>query len=331
MSSEYTYQIAAVNPIGAARSTPPPPLLRYTVAMKYDLPSGVTLDEGRGGWPRVSVATDLCTAELYLHGAHLCHWQPRSHPRPVLWMSRASRFETGAPIRGGVPICFPWFGPNAAAPEAPVHGIVRLGEWTLEGAEVERDGTAVIRLSWPSDAGSRASAPAEVALAYEVRLGDALSMALTVANLAAAALTFEEALHTYFAVSDVRQVGVEGLAGAIFVDKTDGGTRKAQDDAVITISREPDRLYVNTPATLTLTDPGFGRRIRVAKMGSLTSVVWNPWIAKSRAMSDFGDDEWPGMICLETANAAENAVTLPPAAGHTMTAVVSLLGLSGSS
>jgi D-hexose-6-phosphate mutarotase len=299
--------------------------------MKYDLPSGVTLDEGRGGLPRVSVATDLCTAELYLHGAHLCRWQPRSHPHPVLWMSRASRFETGAPIRGGVPICFPWFGPNAAVPEAPPHGLARISEWTLDGAEVERDGTAVIRLSWPSDAGTRAAAPADVDLAYEVRLGDALSMALTVANSAAAPLRFEEALHTYFAVSDVRHVGVEGLAGATFVDKTDGGTRKTQDDAVVTISRETDRLYVNTPATLTLTDPGFGRRIRVAKTGSLASVVWNPWIAKSRAMSDFGDDEWPGMICIETANAAENAVTLPPAAGHTMTAVISLLGLSGSS
>jgi D-hexose-6-phosphate mutarotase len=298
--------------------------------MNVDLPAGVTLGDGRGGLPRLTVATDLCTAELYLHGAHLCHWQPRSHPHPVLWMSRASRFEAGAPIRGGVPICFPWFGPNASAPAAPAHGVARIVEWTIDRVEAERDGTTVIVLSLAADAGTRAVAPHEFTLAYELRLGDALSMALTVANPAGALLAFEEALHTYFAVSDVRQVGVEGLAGATFVDKTDGGQRKTQDDAVITVRGETDRLYVNTPATITLADPGFGRRIRVVKSGSLSSVVWNPWVAKSRAMADFGDDEWPGMICIETANAVENAVTLPPGASHTMTAAVSLVGPSDS-
>ena len=295
--------------------------------MKLDLPVGVTLDEGRGGLPRLSVATDLCTAELYLHGAHLCQWQPRRHPHPVLWMSQASRFEPGVPIRGGVPICFPWFGPKAGDPAAPVHGVARIREWALDRVEAEADGTVTIVLSLASDAGTRAAAPRDFALTYTVRLGDALSMALTVENPADAPLMFEEALHTYFAVSDVRQVGVEGLAGVTFADKTDGGTRKTQDDAVITISGETDRLYLHTPAAITLVDPGFGRRILVAKSGSLASVVWNPWIAKSRAMPDFGDDEWPGMICVETVNALDNAVTLPPGARHTMAAAVSLAGL----
>jgi len=292
--------------------------------MKSDLPAGVTLDEGRGGLPRLTVATDLCTAELYLHGAHLCHWQPRRHPHPVLWMSQASLFETGAPIRGGVPVCFPWFGPNAAGPAAPAHGVVRIAEWALDRVETERDGTTAIVLSLASDAGTRAAAPQDFSLAYAVRLGEALSMALTVTNPAGAPLTFEEALHTYFTVSDVRQVSVEGLAGATFVDKTDGGKRKTQDDPVITISSETDRLYLNTATTVTLTDPGFGRRITVSKTGSLSSVVWNPWIAKSRAMPDFGDDEWPAMICIETVNALDNAVTLRPGASHTMTAAISL-------
>ncbi len=299
--------------------------------MKLDLPAGVTLGEGRGGLPCLTVSTDRCTAELYLHGAHLCHWQPRTHPHPVLWMSQASRFQADAPIRGGVPICFPWFGPKAGDPAAPVHGIARIQEWRLDRVEVERDGTTAIGLSMPSDAATRAAAPRGCTLTCTVRLGGELSMALTVANPTEGPLTIEEALHTYFAVSDVRRVGVEGLAGATFVDKADGGKRKAQDESVITISGETDRLYLNTRAAITLTDPGFGRRIRVAKTGSLASVVWNPWIAKSRAMSDFGDDEWPGMLCIETANAGDNAVTLPPGAGHTMTAAVSVGGLSGSS
>ena len=294
--------------------------------MTIELPAGVTLGEGRGGLPRLTLATDLCTAELYLHGAHLCYWQPRSHPHPVLWMSQASLFQAGAPIRGGVPICFPWFGPNARDPKAPAHGVARVSAWTLDRIEVEPDGTTAIGLSLASNAGALAAAPHDATLTCTVRLGHALSMALTVANSASTPLRFEDALHTYFAMSDVRRVGVEGLAGATFVDKTDGGKRKTQDERVITISGETDRLYLDTPATITVTDPGFGRRIRVAKTGSLASVVWNPWIAKSRAMPDFGDDEWQGMLCIETANASDNAVTLPPGAGHTMTAAVSLIG-----
>jgi glucose-6-phosphate 1-epimerase len=293
--------------------------------MTLNLPAGVTLDEGRGGLPRLSVATELCAAELYLHGAHLCGWQPRSQPHPVLWMSQASRFEAGAPIRGGVPICFPWFGPKAGDAGAPVHGVVRIRPWTLESVEVAADSTVVVALSLVSDAGTRAVGAPDFDVRFEVRLGETLAMALTVVNPSQAPLIFEEALHSYFAVSDVRHVGVEGLAGATFIDKTDAMARKTQHDAVIAIGAETDRLYLNTPATITLTDPGFGRRIIVSKKGSLASVVWNPWIAKSRAMPDFGDDEWPGMICLETANAADHAVTLPPVGRHTMAAEVSVL------
>jgi D-hexose-6-phosphate mutarotase len=186
----------------------------------------------------------------------------------------------------------------------------------------------VIRLSLASNAAARALGAPAFALAFEVRLGDALSMALTVLNTGQAPLPFEEALHSYFAVSDVRRVGVSGLAGATFIDKTAAMARKTQDGAAISIGAETDRLYLDTPATVTLTDPGFGRRITVSKTGSLASVVWNPWIAKSRAMPDFGDDEWPGMICIETANAADHAITLRPGATHTMTAAISVASLA---
>lgn len=292
--------------------------------MNVDLPSGISLDEGRGGLPRLTVSTDLCSAELYLHGAHLCRWQPRSEPYPVLWMSQASRFELGAPIRGGVPICFPWFGPKADAPAAPAHGVARIARWTLDQVDAESDGAMVVQLTLASDASSRTFVPQDFILVYTLRLGRTLSMTLAVTNASGVPLVFEEALHTYFAVSDVRQVRVEGLAGATFIDKTDGATRKTQDDPVITIGAETDRLYLNTDATITLTDPGFNRRISVSKNGSSASVVWNPWIAKSRAMPDFGDDEWPGMICIETVNAADNAVTLSPGERHTMTATITL-------
>ena len=292
--------------------------------MNPTLPSGVVLDTGRGGLARLSIDTDICAAELYLHGAHLCRWQPRSQPHPVLWMSEASRFESGAPIRGGVPICFPWFGPKAGDPSAPVHGVARISSWNLDSVALEADGTVVVSLGLVCGSHASPHVPRELVLAYELRLGRGLSMALTVTNPGDAPIVFEEALHTYFAVGDVRQVRVAGLEGATYVDKVDGAKRKTQADALVTIGGETDRLYLDTGAAVTLTDPGLGRRIRVEKTGSRSSVVWNPWVAKSRAMADFGDDEWPGMICIETANAADNAVTVPPHASHSMTATISV-------
>jgi len=285
-------------------------------------PSGVVLGTGRGGLARLSIDTDICAAELYLHGAHLCRWQPRSQPHPVLWMSEASRFETGVPIRGGVPICFPWFGPKAGDPSAPVHGVARISAWNLDSVALDPDGTVVVRLGLVCGTHASPHVPHDLRLAYELRLGRDLSMALTVTNPGDAPIVFEEALHTYFAVGDVRQVSVAGLEGAAYLDKVDGATRKTQTDVLITIAGETDRLYLDTGAAVTLTDPGLGRRIRVEKTGSRSSVVWNPWVAKSRAMADFGDDEWPGMICIETANAADNAVTVPPHASHSMTAAI---------
>jgi glucose-6-phosphate 1-epimerase len=292
--------------------------------MSPTLPSGVVLDSGRGGLRRLSIDTGVCAAGLYLHGAHLCRWQPRSQPHPVLWMSEASRFEAGAPIRGGVPICFPWFGPKAGDPSAPVHGVARTSAWNLDGVSREADGSVVVRLSLDCGVLESPHVPNGLRLTHEVRAGQELSMALTVRNPADGPATFEEALHTYLAVGDVRQVSVAGLEGTAYVDKVDGAKRKTQTDALITIGGETDRLYLDTGAAIALTDPGLGRRIRVEKTGSRSTVVWNPWVAKSRAMADFGDDEWPGMICIETANAADNAVTVPPHASHSMTATISV-------
>ena len=292
--------------------------------MNPTLPAGVRLDSGRGGLPRLTIDTDLCAGEMYLYGAHLCAWQPRSERHPVLWMSGESRFEAGAPIRGGVPICFPWFGAKAGDSSAPGHGVARISLWALEHARTEPDGAAVVRLGLAPDGSARPDLLGTLGLAFEVRFGAVLSMALTVTNRGGAPATFEEALHTYFAVGDVRRASVAGLQGATYLDKVDGGARKTQSDALVAVAGETDRLYLDTEAAITLSDPMLGRRIRVSKTGSRSSVVWNPWVAKSRAMPDFGDDEWPGMICIETANAAANAVTLPGHASHRMTAVISV-------
>jgi glucose-6-phosphate 1-epimerase len=129
-------------------------------------------------------------------------------------------------------------------------------------------------------------------------------------------MTFEDALHSYFALGDSRQVAIGGLEGTPFIDKADGWARKAGEAEPISIRRETDRVYPGTRGTVTIVDPIWRRRIRVAKSGSATTVVWNPWIDRAKALPDFGDDEWTEMVCVETVNALEDAVTLAPGATH---------------
>jgi D-hexose-6-phosphate mutarotase len=285
------------------------------------LPEGARLEKGPGGLDRLSLQAGEGEALVYLQGAHVAHFQPKGE-RPVLWMSAASRFEAGKAIRGGVPICFPWFGPKAGAPDAPLHGFARILPWALGSVTREADGRLRAVLDLTAEAAARGGFPRELALSLAVTVGRSLRMELTTRNVDSAPATFEAALHSYFAVSDVRQVRVHGLEGAAFVDKTAALARRPPEGAPLALAAETDRVYLGAKGTVTIEDPGGRRRIVIAKSGSATTVVWNPWVAKARAMPDFGDEEWTGMLCVETANAMDDALTLPPGASHVMTATL---------
>jgi D-hexose-6-phosphate mutarotase len=285
------------------------------------LPEGVSLEPGPGGLERLRLVAAEGEAHVFLHGGHVSHFQPNGE-RPVLWLSRASRFERDRPIRGGVPVCFPWFGPKAGAPEAPMHGFARILAWGVARVTREPDGRLEAALELTPEAAARGGFPTELGLTLTVSVGRSLRLALAVRNVEAAPAHFEEALHSYFAVSDVRDVRVLGLEGTGYLDKTEGMARRPGALEPTAISAETDRVYLDTTATVTIEDPAWGRRIVVSKAGSATTVLWNPWIAKARAMPDFGDDEWSGMLCVETANVGAQAVTLAPATNHVMTATV---------
>jgi D-hexose-6-phosphate mutarotase len=287
-------------------------------------PEGVRVETGPGGLERLVLRAEEGEAHVFLHGGHVSHFLPRGE-RPVLWMSRESRFEAGKPIRGGVPICFPWFGPKAGAPEAPLHGYARILPWAVAEVVREADGSLRAVLELSAEATARGGFPHELSLTLAVGVSRSLRLELTARNENGAPARFEAALHSYFAVSDVRQVRVSGLEGRGFVDKTAAMARGAGEARPLAIAAETDRVYPATTATVTIDDPGWARRIVIAKAGSATTVVWNPWIAKAKAMPDFGDDEWTGMLCVETANAMDDAVSLAPGATHAMTATIEAL------
>jgi glucose-6-phosphate 1-epimerase len=291
------------------------------------LPDGVRIEKGSGGLERITLATPGGEGHVYLHGAQVTHFQPAG-ARPVLWMSRRSFFEggrPGKPIRGGVPICFPWFGPKAGAgapSSAPAHGVARLLPWTFADAAVDEHGNARATLRLDSDEYTRGLYPHDFSATFRVTVGAQLKMELAVTNTGAASMAFEEALHTYFALSDVRRIGITGLEGAPYLDKVEAFARKRGEAGPIAIAAETDRVYPGALGTVTIVDSDWQRRIVVHKSGSATTVVWNPWVDKARAMPDFGDDEWKEMVCVESANAGDDVVTLAPGATHVITTTV---------
>lgn len=293
----------------------------------FGIPGILTFDTGPHGLARAVISSPACKAELYLHGSHLTAWQPAGE-EPVLFLSEASPFQEGKAIRGGVPIIFPWFGARTAnstsqRTDGPSHGFARISQWQFSFAAVSGDDLHLALTLEPNEA-SRSLGYDHFKLAFELILGKELRMRLTVANLGTSPLHFEEALHTYFTVGDVSRISLEGLAGAEFIDKTDNFARKIQQERVLTIAGETDRLYLNTQAAVMLHDPELDRRIGVAKTNSKSTVVWNPWEDLSRKMADMTVENWKRMTCIETVNASENSVTLAAGEAHTMEARISV-------
>ena len=290
---------------------------------QFEISGAARFEAGPGGMTQLDIRTQGHQAQLMLQGAHVTHFCPAGC-EPVLWMSGRSWFAPGKPLRGGVPVCFPWFGPRAGAPDAPNHGFARLWEWAVESLARTSEGHVAVTLLLAADDRTRAYSVGDFELRHTVTVADSLTMALETRNVGAEPLTISEALHSYFRVSDIRKVSVAGLGGVTYLDKVAPGGRRVEGADAITFSEETDREYIDTQGTCEIDDPGLGRRIAVAKSGSDSTVVWNPWTAKAVRMPDFDDDEWPGMLCVETANATENAVTIVPGAGHTMEARISV-------
>jgi glucose-6-phosphate 1-epimerase len=272
----------------------------------------------------IRISTALAEAELYTSGAHLARWTPRGQ-RPVLFLSPGSSFTPGKAIRGGVPIIFPWFGPRSDGKAGPAHGFARTLEWAKESERTLDDGRVEIAMVLATSDDTRALFDARFHLRFRVTIGAELSMELETTNQGREPFTFEEALHTYLAVSDIREITITGLEDTVYIDKADGLRRKTLGSEPISFDRETDQVHIHTQATCIVHDPGWNRRIAIEKSGSASTVVWNPWIEKTRGMSDMAPDSWTEMVCVETANAGEDAVQLAAGTTHKMTATIRTL------
>jgi glucose-6-phosphate 1-epimerase len=289
---------------------------------RFSIPNVARFTPGRGDLPRLAIAGPAGRGVIYLHGAHITQFQPTGREN-VLFLSSRSNYQDGTPIRGGVPIIFPWFGPRADDATAPMHGLVRTREWQVESVTETSDGIrAVMTLS--SNDQTRAAWPHDFLLRFSTTFAAVLTMELEVTNTSGQSFTFDEALHTYFSVADVRSITIDGLGGAEYLDKEQGNGRFRQQEGQLKITGVTDRVYVNTPATCTIDDAGNRRRIIIAKEHSASTVVWNPWTEKIKTMADLDPADWTKYLCIETCNVKENALTLAPGQSHTMRATISI-------
>jgi len=285
----------------------------------FSIPEFAKIVAGNGGLPKVQIASLKATAEIYLHGAQLTSWQPAGS-EDVIFLSEQSRWEDGRAIRGGIPICFPWFRAKSDDPKAPAHGLVRTKAWQLE-ALTEEQGSVVVTLSTESDAETRKWWPFEFRLKHRITLGSELKLELIVTNTGPTGFHFEEALHTYNRVGDAEKLQIAGLDGVAFLDNRDGNKRKLQSGEIV-LTQATDNAYLDTQSPVEIVDPILNRRIRLDKQNSLTTVVWNPWKEDAAKLADLGDDEWKQMACVEASNILSGAIALAPGEEHTMTATI---------
>lgn len=278
------------------------------------VPSVLRYERGADGVMRGVVDHPSAKGAFSLRGARITDWRP-ARQEPVLWISRGAT-ATDAPFSaGGVPICFPWFGRHPHDPDAPGHGLARLAVWQVADTRIRGAGVRVA-LQTHLD---------QYRLTYRVTFGRKLTMTLAIENLADEPATCEAALHSYFRVSDVRQVVVHGLENTGYVDKTRQFAPRPATGTPLRITGPIDRIYRKTTAACEIEDPGMRRRIRIAASGAGAAVVWNPWCQSAAARAGFSDGDWREMLCVETAAVGDDALVVPAHGRRVIEAMVSVL------
>ena len=287
---------------------------------QFGISGQLTFRDDASGLSIAEISNSQATAALCLQGAHLMTWQPRSQSAPVIWLSRDAKLTAGKSIRGGVPVCWPWFGAHDADTSFPAHGFARTTPWRVIESGSEPGGATRLTLRLIESGKTKAQWPHDARLELTVSVGETLRMELSTENTGESGFTISEALHAYFRVGDIGAVRVTGLAGCDYWDKAGGSTLKKQS-GIIRFEGETDRVYINTAAACAIEDDVLERRIRIAKSGSLSTVVWTPWTEKAERMGDLGQpDGWREMLCVESANAIGNAVRVAAGTVHTLVA-----------
>ena len=290
-----------------------------TLNTSFALANTLHFADAAHGLPVAEINTPLATARVALQGGQLLAWQPAGH-KPVIWTSKAAVVEPGKGVRGGAPVCWPWFGALAGK---GAHGFVRTRMWHMRESTLDAAGQVVLRLGIKDDGSTRAIWDQAFDLELLVTVGRTLTLALTTRNTSTEPMLITQALHTYFCTGDIAHTTVQGLDGCAYLDKVHHSATSRQIGAV-RFEGETDRIYADTTADCLIEDAAGNRVIRVAKQGSASTVVWNPWSEREKAFADMAAGEYNHMLCVETCNAGPDQVTVTPGEAHTLVARISV-------
>lgn len=266
----------------------------------------------QNGFQYLEINNPHAQAKIALQGAHVFSYKAVNKPA-LLWCSNKSYFEIGKAIRGGVPLCFPWFGKQQDT-SLPQHGFARTVLWKVLEEEEKEDGTTLVRFELKHSEESLYLWAYKFTIILEVQIGSTLSLALHIKNEDTKPFELSTALHTYLAVSDIHTLGIEGLEDILYYDAL---TKKEYtQNVVLKIDKEIDRIYKTSAEDVILKD--INTSISLHSKGSDSLVLWNPWKEKSKTMTDMSEDSYQTMLCLETANTREDTRILEPYAKHSI-------------
>jgi glucose-6-phosphate 1-epimerase len=283
--------------------------MNFNQLCEFEIDDELRFVEIEHGFTYIEINNDKAHATISTYSGQVLSYRPKGQQTDLLFVSDKAYYEVGKAIKGGIPICWPWFGADPNNAGGPAHGFVRNRQWQVTASESLTDGSSRVVLSLRDSEDTRSIWPHPFQLSIEITVGDSLRVVLVTHNVGDDSITIGQALHTYFQVGDIDKVSVLGLEGTEYLDKVDNSTRKSQSGA-ITIDGEVDRVYEGVSGDLVIDDASLGRKIRIASRGSHTAVVWNPWIATAAAMGDLGDEDYRKMLCVETANAGSETVEI---------------------
>lgn len=290
-----------------------------TLNQRFAIPGSVSFKDSAPGLPVAEISSPGATARVAVQGGQLLAWQPEGQA-PVIWTSRAAVYQPGKGVRGGAPVCWPWFGGREGQ---GAHGFVRTRMWQVRETLVDSAQQVVLRLGISDDAATRKIWDHAFDLELIVTVGNTLKMELVTRNTGSAPFSISEGFHTYFRIGDIERTTIAGLDNSEYLDKVSNVAGVKQLGAV-NFKGETDRVYLNTTATCSIDDPVLRRSIRVAKGNSASTVVWNPWRDKEKTFADMAAGEYTEMLCLETVNAGPVEITVAPGARHSLVASISV-------
>ncbi|MBS0497639.1 MAG: D-hexose-6-phosphate mutarotase [Proteobacteria bacterium] len=267
---------------------------------------------GNGGLPMIQVKTAKAKALISIHAGQVLSYQPAGEAEDVMFLNAKAYYQDGKAIKGGAPICWPWFGADPEGKGRPGHGFVRNRGWNMVATEALTNGDIKVTVGLDDTAETQAIWPHAFSLRQEIVIGDSLNLSLITRNTGKEKFTITQAFHTYFKVGDISRAKVVGLAGCDYLDKAGGGNTQRHQTGDVTIDTEVDRIYLNVGNTLTIDDTALKRRIQITSQNSKTAVVWNPWEKIAKDMADLEDHDYQRLLCVETTNAADDVREVAP-------------------